>query len=52
MQIPRKNNQLSWFITIRRKHRGAYARDFSLRTITVEQPVDNPFMAVAVADAV
>jgi hypothetical protein len=37
------------FITIRRKHHSAYARRFGLRTITVEQPVDNPFMTAAVA---
>jgi hypothetical protein len=37
------------FSTFRTKHRSAYADLFGLRTITVEQPVDNPFMTGAVA---
>ncbi|CAI8972732.1 hypothetical protein EMIT0196MI5_60273 [Pseudomonas sp. IT-196MI5] len=42
-----KNNQLQRFIAFRRKPLSAYARALSLRTITVEQSVDNPFMAVS-----
>jgi hypothetical protein len=44
---PRKNNQLAWFIAFRRKPLSAYARALRLRTNTVEQSVDNPFMAGA-----
>jgi hypothetical protein len=42
-----KNKQLQRFIAFRRKPLSAYARALSLRTNTVEQSVDNPFMAVS-----
>jgi hypothetical protein len=48
-QNPMLNNQLAMFSTIRTKHRSAYAELSGLRTITVEQPVDKPFMTGAVA---
>jgi hypothetical protein len=46
--IPHKNKQLERFIAFRRKRLSAYAHAVGLRTNTVEQPVDNPFMAGAV----
>jgi hypothetical protein len=39
-------------MTIRTKHRSAYAHPRRLRTITVEQPVDKPFMTAAAAGSV
>ncbi|MGH8346920.1 MAG: hypothetical protein ACRES5_10200, partial [Pseudomonas sp.] len=42
-----KNKQLQRFSTFRRKPLSAYARALSLHTNTVEQSVDNPFMAFA-----
>jgi isopentenyl diphosphate isomerase/L-lactate dehydrogenase-like FMN-dependent dehydrogenase len=42
-----KNSQLQRFIAFRRKPLSAYTHALSLRTNTVEQSVDNPFMAVS-----
>jgi hypothetical protein len=46
-QNSNKNKQLQRFIAFGRKPLSAYARALSLHTNTVEQSVDNPFMAVS-----